>query len=62
MGNVMDDIALTLGVEEEYLLVDPETGDTVNPPEEYFTDCKAALSDSVTHEFLQCQIEIATPI
>lgn len=58
----MDEMALTLGVEEEYLLVDPETGDTVNPPEEYFTDCKAALSDSVTHEFLQCQIEIATPI
>ncbi len=58
----MDEIALTLGVEEEYLLVDSETGDTVNPPEEYFRDCKVALSDSVTHEFLQCQIEIATPI
>lgn len=58
----MDDIALTLGVEEEYLLVDPETGDTINPPKEFFKACKKALGASVTHEFLQCQIEIATPI
>lgn len=58
----MDEMKLTLGVEEEYMLIDPETGDTVNPPEEYFNACRAALSNSVTHEFLQCQIEIATPI
>ncbi len=58
----MDDMALTLGVEEEYLLVDPGTGDTVNPPSEFFAACQAALGPSVTHEFLQCQIEIATPI
>jgi len=58
----MDDIALTLGVEEEYLLIDPMTGDTRNPPAEFFKACKKALGTSVTHEFLQCQIEIATPI
>ena len=58
----MDDIALTLGVEEEYLLIDPETGDTSNPPSEFFEACQAAIGPSVTHEFLQCQIEIATPI
>lgn len=58
----MDERALTLGVEEEYLLVNPETGDTSNPPPEFFKACKAELGPSVTHEFLQCQIEIATPI
>ncbi len=58
----MDEMALTLGVEEEYLLVDPETGDTSNPPPEFFKACQKELGPSVTHEFLQCQIEIATPI
>ena len=58
----MKDIALTLGVEEEYLLVDPDTGDTCNPSDEFFSTCKKALGSSVTHEFLQCQIEIATPV
>ena len=58
----MDEMKLTLGVEEEYLLVNPETGDTENPPEEFFETCRAKLGSSVTHEFLQCQIEIATPI
>ena len=54
---------LTLGVEEEYLIVDPETLEAAaNPPEEYFKSCKEALGDSVTPEFLQCQIEIATPV
>lgn len=58
----MNEMKLTLGVEEEYLLVNPETGDTENPPEEFFDTCKKELGLSVTHEFLQCQIEIATPI
>ena len=63
MGVNIDDMALTLGVEEEYLVVDPETRDAVaNPPEEFFKTCKKALGDSVTPEFLRCQIEIATPI
>jgi glutamate---cysteine ligase / carboxylate-amine ligase len=61
-GVDMDDIKLTLGVEEEYLLIDPKTGDTSNPPPKFFKACKEALGTSVTHEFLQCQIEIATPI
>ncbi len=54
---------LTLGVEEEYLLVDPETREAAaNPPPEFLAKCKDALGESVTPEFLQCQIEIATPV
>ena len=59
----MEDIVLTLGVEEEYLLIDPETrAAAANPPDAFFKAAKNALGDSVTHEFLRCQIEIATPV
>ena len=59
----MENIALTLGVEEEYILVDPETLEAVaNPPEPFFPACQKALGSHVTPEFLRCQIEIATPV
>ncbi len=54
---------LTMGIEEEYLLVDPVTGDLAkDPPQALFDDCHAELGDHVTHEFLKCQIEIGTPV
>jgi len=59
----MDTFWPTLGVEEEYLLVNPETrAACARPPKSFFNAAKDALGDQVTHEFLQCQIEIATPI
>ena len=59
---MVDDV-LTLGVEEEYLVVDAETGDAAaDPPDAFFPACKKALGDCVTPEFLRCQIEIATPV
>ena len=59
----MDEFGLTLGVEEEYLVVDPETREAVaDPPPELFKTCQKALGDHVTPEFLKCQIEIATPV
>ncbi len=59
----MVDHKLTLGVEEEYLLVDPETREAISDsPDDFFDACKDALGENVTPEFLQCQIEIATPI
>ncbi len=62
-GMSLDGFWPTLGVEEEYLLVDPETrAAAACPPDEFFKACKKALGDHVTPEFLQCQIEIATPI
>lgn len=55
--------ALTLGVEEEYLLVDPESRDLVpDPPPEFMAACKDALGERVTPEFLKCQVEIGTPV
>ncbi|HWL70665.1 MAG TPA: carboxylate-amine ligase [Geminicoccus sp.] len=53
----------TLGIEEEYLLVDLETRALVprrNP--RFFAECREALGDQVTGELLQSQIEIATGV
>ena len=59
----MDDLWPTLGVEEEYFLVNPETrAAKANPPKAFFEAAQKALGEQVTHEFLRCQIEIATPI
>lgn len=54
---------LTLGIEEEYLLVDPDSRDLVRePPPDFMKACKETLGDRVTPEFLQCQVEIGTPV
>lgn len=55
--------ALTLGVEEEYLLIDPETRDLVpEPSPDFMAACKDKLGAHVTPEFLKCQVEIGTPV
>lgn len=55
--------ALTLGIEEEYLLVDPDTRDLVpEPSPDFLKDCKERLGERVTPEFLKCQVEIGTPV
>ncbi len=59
----MDTFWPTLGVEEEYIIVDPQSREAVaDPPPELFAMCKNELGDHVTPEFLRCQIEIATPV
>ena len=53
----------TLGVEEEYLLVDLETRDLIQTaPNSFMATCKKELGDQVTHELLQSQVEIGTRI
>ncbi len=53
----------TLGIEEEYLLVDKTTRElAADPPEALFKRCAKALPERVTHEFLRAQIEIGTPV
>ncbi len=53
--------SFTLGVEEEYLLVDLETRDLVkDAPPDLMSACEEALAGQVSPEFLQCQIEIGT--
>ena len=55
--------SLTLGVEEEYLLVDPTSRDLVAaPPEEFMQRCQQRLGAQVTHEFLQAQVEVGTAV
>ncbi|MFC3568818.1 carboxylate-amine ligase [Paracoccus simplex] len=57
-----EEIPFTLGIEEEYLLVDAKSGDLHEAPEALMQACKAELADQVGPEFLRCQIEIGTPI
>lgn len=52
----------TLGIEEEYLLVDAETGQLAQAPDALMSACKSDLGDQVSPEFLRCQIEIGTPV
>jgi carboxylate-amine ligase len=55
--------SLTAGLEEEYLLVDPLSRDlVVSPPESFMTRCQERLQQHVTHEFLQAQVEVGTPV
>ncbi len=52
----------SIGIEEEYLLVDLETRALANdPPDALFEKCPAALGDNVAHEFMRAQIEVNTP-
>jgi len=55
--------AFTLGIEEEYLLVDLTTCDLISdPPEEIFETCRARLGGRVMQEFLRSQIEVGTGV
>ncbi|WP_227269638.1 carboxylate-amine ligase [Roseobacter weihaiensis] len=54
--------SFTLGVEEEYLLVDAETLELVEVPEPLMKECLAHLGKSVSPEFLRCQIEVGTGV
>ena len=52
----------SIGIEEEYLLVDLETCDLAVAPPRLMEACKAELEGQVSPEFLQCQIEIGTRV
>ncbi|MBT7371441.1 MAG: carboxylate-amine ligase [Gammaproteobacteria bacterium] len=55
--------ALTLGVEEEYLLVHRESRDLVNdPPQQLMDDCVKLLGEHVSPELMRAQIEVGTPV
>ncbi|MTH64202.1 carboxylate-amine ligase [Paracoccus shanxieyensis] len=59
---MQDDDDFTLGIEEEYLLVDAETGALAEAPDALMAACKADLGDQVSPEYLRCQIEVGTPV
>lgn len=55
--------SFTLGIEEEYLLVDRQTGDLADdPPEQLLAECETRLGDLIKPEFLKSQIEVATGV
>ena len=55
--------SLTIGIEEEYLLVDRISRDlAVEPPESMMRECEELLSGQVTPEFLKAQIEVGTRV
>jgi len=54
--------AFSIGIEEEYLLVDQETFALAEAPEALMQACSDTLGDQVSPEFLSCQIEIGTKV
>ena len=53
----------TLGIEEEYLLVDRVSRDLVaDPPKSMMEECEALLEGRVSPEFLRSQIEVETGV
>ena len=52
----------TIGIEEEYLLVDRDSLALADAPDALMQDCKSELEDQVSPEFLNCQIEIGTRV
>lgn len=57
----MTEPAFTLGIEEEYHLVDRASRDLASePPGELLAECRSLLADQVSPEFLKSQIEVGT--
>ena len=53
--------SLSIGIEEEYLLVHPEDGRlAADPPAAFMADCARRLGDQVSAEFLRAQVEVGT--
>jgi glutamate---cysteine ligase / carboxylate-amine ligase len=53
----------SIGIEEEYLLVDPETRSLASrQPPGFMARCQELLGRRVMHEFLQSQVEIGTGV
>jgi carboxylate-amine ligase len=55
--------SFTIGIEEEYLLVDKETRDLAKePPAALLAKCQEALPGQISPEFLRSQIEVGTKV
>jgi len=52
----------SIGIEEEYLLVDKTSLELAQAPAEMMEACRAELEGQVSPEFLQCQIEVGTRV
>jgi carboxylate-amine ligase len=55
--------SFTLGIEEEYLLVDPASRELIREaPEDFLSQCEEAIGEQVQAEFLQSQVEVGTRV
>jgi glutamate---cysteine ligase / carboxylate-amine ligase len=60
---VPEEPSFTIGIEEEYLLVDPASRDLIQEaPEGLFESCAQRIGQRVMPEFLQSQIEVGTSV
>ncbi len=60
---MINEPSFTIGIEEEYLLVDQETRNLIQEaPPTLLSECKKHLEGQVTPELLQCQIEVGTRV
>jgi carboxylate-amine ligase len=60
---MMREPSFTIGIEEEYKLVDRQTRNLISQvPETMLPECEARLRGQVSPEFLQCQIEVGTQV
>ena len=60
---MMERPAFTVGIEEEYLVVDRETRDLIkSPPPDMWKAINEVVGEAATHEFLKAQIEIRTGV
>lgn len=59
----MKEPSFTIGIEEEYMLVDRESRNLISEaPESMLKECEGPLQGQVSPEFLQCQIEVGTDV
>ena len=55
-------VPLTLGIEEEYQLIDPESRELTSFIQEFLENGRFVLRDQVKPEFLQSQVEVGSHI
>lgn len=61
--NAAKEPTFSVGIEEEYLLLDAQTLDLITEaPPSMLPECEKLLADQVTAEFLQSQIEVGTRV
>ncbi len=60
---VFSEPTFTVGIEEEYLLVDRRTRNLASdPPDSMLAECEARIKDLVKPEFMKSQIEVGTRV
>jgi carboxylate-amine ligase len=56
------DTSLTIGIEEEYQIIDPETGELTSYIQKFLERGELVLRDQVKAEFMQSQVEVGSQV